>query len=301
MACICCGKAERTKNAKGRQVCPNCGEFFPVDNQVDLVYGTRWTDRVGGIDLAVTDKYLMVHKVPGQKGATAAFGVVGWMVSVGADKMDTWAYYDRREFKQVIFPYRNKKCKDDWGIKFVNHDGTDFIIRGQFGTTLAKTADSLKKAGFPVVDGGDTNHGDRYCDRPFLTEKTLGTRISPTASGIARMNKGCFVDVFRGPAEPRPEPKPQPQPQPMPRPQPAPQPRPAQSAYQYQRPQRWWEEESASTAIPVPAAPEPKPEPAPAPEVKEPAEAFKFCHECGNKLLESDKFCVKCGTRQREI
>lgn len=300
MACTCCGNTQTGKTADGQHtICPNCGQFYPVNTQVNMIYGTRYHDRACGLDIAVTERYFMVHLVPGQKGAKAAFGLVGWMVSVGMDNMETWGYYDRNEFQAVIFPYRNNKLKEDYAMKFIRWDGSDFILRGQFGTSMAKTADSLKQAGYPVVDGTDRFFGDVYCEKPFLTEKTLGTRICPSAASFSRQGKGTFVAeacVGAGQAAPqRPAPQPTPQ-RPVAQPAPA---APAPGYQKYEKENLWKKEDfskepttpipaSASTAVPKSASAQ-----------AASAESWKFCHECGNKLREGDKFCVNCGAKQR--
>ena len=321
MACTCCGNTQTTKAADGKHnICPNCGHFYPVDSQVNMIYGTRYNDRACGLDIAVTERYFMVHLVPGQKGAKAAFGLVGWMVSVGMDNMETWGYYDRNEFRAIIFPYRNKKLPDDYAMKFIRWDGSDFILRGQFGTSLAKTADSLKQAGYPVVDGTGRFFGDTYCEKPFLTEKTLGARICPSAASFARQGKGTFIaEACLGAgqtASPRPAPQPVPAaPAPAaytpaaPAPTAAAQAAPvrassvqASSSSEYQKFEKesLWKKEDFSKESTVPiSAPVRAAAPQSAPAESAPAESWKFCHECGNKLRESDKFCVNCGARQR--
>lgn len=313
MACTCCGNTNTTKAADGKSnICPNCGRFYPVDTQVNMIYGTRYNDRLCGLDIALTERYFMVHVVPGQKGAKAAFGLVGWMVSVGMDDMETWGYYDRNEFRAIIFPYRTNKLKDDWGMKFIRWDGSDFILRGQFGTSMARTADSLKEAGYPMVDGTARFFGDTYCEKPFLTEKTLGARICPSAASFARQSKGTFVaEPCLGAEQPAPQrPAPQPAPQrPAPEAAPqraAPQPAPASGYQKIEKETRWEKEDFSkepttpiqvpvSTAAPKRAPAQAAPQSAPAAS----ADGWKFCHECGNKLRDGDKFCVNCGARQR--
>ena len=293
MACVCCGNHQTTIAPDGKnKICPNCGQFYPVDTQVNMIYGTRYNDRLCGLDIAVTDRYFIVHEVPGQKTAKAAFGMVGWLVSVGRDNMEIWGYYDRNEFRSIIFPYRTNKLKDDWGMKFVRWDGSDFILRGQFGTSLSKTAESLRTAGYPVVDGSGQFFGDMYCSKPFLTEKTLGHRICPSAASFARKNKDTFVaEPCTGapqPSYPRPALQPEPQrayAQDAPRSAPA-------AAADSRRAQR---EDTLKKEkfIDTPAAPVSAPAPAAS------ADGWKFCHQCGNKIRTEDRFCPSCGTRQR--
>ena len=301
MACVCCGNNQTTIAPDGvNKICPNCGQFYPVDTQVNMIYGTRFDHRLCGLDIAVTDRYFIVHEVPGQKTAKAAFGMVGWLVSVGKDNMEIWGYYDRNEFRSIIFPYRNKKLKDDWGMKFVRWDGSDFIIRGQFGTSLAKTAESLRTAGYPVVDGSDLFFGDTYCEKPFLTERALGHRICPSAASFARKNKDTFV------AEPCPgAPQPSyqraaarvaPQPAPQRVPQPAPQSIPLQAAPSDNRMSDRTDTLKKEKFIDAPGASVVAPVSTAAPAAS--ADSFKFCHECGSKIRANDRFCPGCGTRQ---
>ena len=251
--------------------CTTCGKPKLFFSEVIAVYGKEWKNKCSA-RFAITDKFLIIKKESrAKKGMTASFGLVGAIVAATIEpaKGSPLGYYSLSEIKHIIWPYKNKKLKNMESMKIVNHDGSDLILKGELTCTMfSHIIPRFKECGVTVIDGEKTNHGDTFCQKPFVNEDTIGCRVSPAAAEIVCMMKENFVaPAIAVPAA-----------------------------------------ESVSIPVSVPATtPVPVSEPAsvitPVPEPIEEKTAgtkeFKFCHECGNKLLRADKFCPECGMRQR--
>lgn len=302
---------------KATNYCTSCGKPKCVFNDAIVVYGREWKDKCPA-RFALTDKFLIIKKESNaKKGFAASFGIIGTLVASTIDpsKGSPLGYYSLSEIKHIIWPYKNKKLKNDESMKIVNHDGSDLILKGELTCPMfSSLIKYFKECNITVIDGKSKNFGDTFCEKPFVNEDTLGCRVSPEASKIVCMMKENFVapaiavpggvssaplkeqgkkddssysfvppkklavENVKVPEAPTPAPQPAPTPAPQLAPTPAPQP--------------------ALTPAPQPA---PAPTPTPEPVKKETTgtKDFKFCHECGNKLLRADKFCPECGTRQR--
>ena len=289
---------------KPTNYCTVCGKPKIFFSEVIVVYGKDWSNKCSA-RFALTEKFLVIKKESrAKKGAVASFGLLGALVNSVSEpsKNSPLGYYALSEIKHIIWPYNNKKLKNNECMKIVNKDGSDLIFKGEF--TCAMFSNLIKRfqeCNIPVIDGKGKNYGDIFCEKPFVNEDTLGRRVCPEAAAVICMLKENFVvpaivapDEAAAPAPaPVPAPAPIPTPAPAPVPAPAPIPTPAPAPAPTPNP--------APAPTPAPA-PIPAPVPAPAPEpVQEAVEAvknFKFCHECGSKILRTDKFCSECGTRQ---
>lgn len=276
---------------KATNYCKSCGKPKCVFSDAIVIYGKEWKNRCFA-RFAITDKFLIIKKESrAKKGAAASFGLIGALVASTIDpsKGSPLGYYSLSEIKHIIWPYKNKKLKNEESMKIVNHDGSDIILKGELTCPMfSSVIKRFEECNVTVIDGKSKNFGDAFCENPFVDEDTVGCRVSPEAAKIVCMMKENFI----APAIPAPG---------------AASPAPAE-----EKPTK---DDGAYSLVPskefalenVKASEESSPKPAtettPSPEpVKEDtagAKEFKFCHECGNKLLRTDKFCPECGTRQR--
>lgn len=286
--CIYCRQNTYDKN---KVFCASCGKIKSVFNDVIVVYGKEWKNRCPA-RFALTDKFLIIKKDSNaRKGLASSFGLVGAVVasSIDPSKGSPLGYYSLSEIKHIIWPYNNKKLKSNESMKIVNHDGTDLILKGELTCPMFSILIKyFKECNVTVVDGKNKNFGDTYCEKPFVHEKTLGCRVSPEAAKIVCMMKENFIAPsipVPGAASPAPAEE---------------KPKNDDGAYSFVPSKEFAVE---NVKVPEESSPKPATETTPASEtVKEEtvgAKEFKFCHECGNKLLRTDKFCPECGTRQR--
>ena len=233
--------------------CAYCGTVYYTAG-VTFIYG-RTEKESFGREIRISDKYLIVRSVSTGEmlGNTtvAAFGLVGALAASAIDsaRQKMYAFYDLQEVERVIYPYKTNTLKKDTAFKFINKDGTDFVINfnlnGLFCGKVAKAfADALAKTRLRVVDGSQTTY-PCCCMNPFVNKDTFGTRVSSSAATFVKMVTGHFVAppingaaAPQQPKQPVYQPKPaqpvqQPKPvQPVQQPQPVYQPKPVQPVQQ---------------------------------------------------------------------
>lgn len=259
--------------------CTTCGKPKCYFSEVLVVYGKNWSDKCSA-RFAITEKFLIIKKESNiKKGVTASFGIIGALVASTADPStkSPLGYYALSEIKHIIWPYNNNKLKRNECLKIVNHDGSDLILKGELTCPMfSKIIQRFKECNVPIIDGKGKNYGYTYCEKPFVNENTLGCRVCPEAADLVVMMKENFVAPAIAAPNAEPATVSEPERKPL---------------------------DETPVAVVAPSAPAPAPEPAttlePAPETAPDAKAYKFCHECGTKLLIADKFCVGCGARQR--
>jgi len=270
-ACACCGNLRYTAG-------------------VTFIYGPTEKDSYG-CEFRLTDKYLIVRSVSkgemtGNVAAGAAFGLLGALAAeaVNASRSKDYGFYDLQELQKVIYPYHTGGLKKDTAFKFVNKDGSDFILNfnlnGMFCVKNAKTfADLLRQAGISMENGSAMTN-PVCCARPFVNQLTFGTRVCPSAAAFVRMSAKQFAAPSVSGAD-------------------------AQPAYQapaYKAPAAPAYQAPAQPVYQAPAAPvyqaatqhaaaawQPTWQAPPAPQTK-------VCPKCGAVADSSAKFCSKCGT-----
>lgn len=251
-------------------ICPYCGTGY-LELRVIFIYGqTHRESSLGSVCL--TDKYLMVKKVSAFEGVIGRnFGIVGILIEdiIRSIRKKHYAYYDLRDVQKVIYPYLTDKLKKEVALKFVNKDGSDFVLR--IDTLSAKKncrafAETLASLGVYVEDGSASTH-QVHCERPFVNAQTFHTRICPSAATFVQMGKKQFVA------------------QPI-----------SNNAFVNQQQNSYYQQ---VTPTPVMATPNqnqayqiPNIAYAPNPVVQ----TVKVCHNCGAEVKPTAKFCTKCGS-----
>ncbi len=159
-----------------------------------------------GCQFTLTDKYLIVKAVSQKEMAAgtatgAAFGVIGILVMEAAKSAmkpkNSFGFYDLQELQKVIYPYHTGKLKKDTAFKFVNKDGTDFILNfnlnGMFCGKVANTfLSALAKSGV-YVENGSNMVNQVCCEKPFLNKDTFGKRICQSAAIFVDMEEDQFI------------------------------------------------------------------------------------------------------------
>lgn len=183
--------------------CAYCGTLT-CTGMATFIYG--YTEKESyGCQFTLTDKYFIVKGVSQKEMAAgtasgAAFGLVGALIFEAARselaKKTPYAFYDLQELQKVIFPYHTGRLKKDTAFKFVNKDGSDFIIyfnlNGVFSAKSARTfLTALAKSNIYVENGGAINNV--CCEKPFVNQETLGTRVCQSAATFVRMNEKQFI------------------------------------------------------------------------------------------------------------
>lgn len=191
-------KAEGQKTG----TCAYCGTVYYTAG-VTFIYGQTEKESYGS-EFRLTDKYLIVRSVSngemlGNVTAGAAFGLIGALAATAVDaaRKKNYGFYDLHDLQKVIYPYHTKSLKKDTAFKFVNKDGTDFVLNfnlnGMFSGKAAKNfADILVKNGIFVEDGSRTNY-EACCMKPFVNKDTFGTRVCQSAATFVRMTEQQFI------------------------------------------------------------------------------------------------------------
>ena len=255
-------------------ICPYCGTEY-LNTSVIFIYGQSYRES-SQASVCVTDKYLTVKKFSSFEGflnvlSARLFGALGLLIVGGllSLRKKHYAYYDLRDVQKVIYPYLTDKLKKEVALKFVNKDGSDFVLR--IDTLSAKKncrafAETLASLGVYVEDGSASTH-QVHCERPFVNAQTFYTRICPSAATFVQMGKKQFVA------------------QPI-----------SNNAFVNQQQNSYYQQ---VTPTPVMATPNqnqayqiPNIAYAPNPVVQ----TVKVCHNCGAEVKPTAKFCTKCGS-----
>ena len=182
--------------------CVYCGTVHYTAG-VTFIYGQTEKDSYG-CEFRLTNKYLIVRdlsnaEMAGNATAAAAFGLIGAFVAtaVNSVRKKHYGFYDLRDIQKVIYPYHTKSLKKDTAFKFINKDGSDFILNfnlnGLFsGNAAKKFADLLVKVGVFIENGA----GMKYpfcCMKPFVNKATFATRVCQSASMFVKMTNEQFI------------------------------------------------------------------------------------------------------------
>ena len=191
-------KAEGQKTG----TCAYCGTVYYTAG-VTFIYGQTEKDSYGS-EFRLTNKYLIVRNVSkaemvGNVTAGAAFGLIGALAATAVDsaRKKSYGFYDLQDLQKVIYPYHTNSLKKDTAFKFINKDGSDFVLNfnlnGMFSGKAAKNfADALVKVGVFVENGA----GSKYpfcCMNPFVNQATFATRVCQTAATFVKMTDGQFI------------------------------------------------------------------------------------------------------------
>lgn len=191
-------KAEGQKTG----TCAYCGTVYYTAG-VTFIYGQTEKESYGS-EFRLTDKYLIVRSVSkaemaGNVTAGAAFGLIGALAATAVDsaRKKNYGFYDLQELQKVIYPYHTNSLKKDTAFKFVNKDGSDFVLNfnlnGLFSGKAAKNfADTLVKVGIYVENGAGTQY-PFCCMNPFVNQTTFGTRVCPSAATFVKMTDQQFI------------------------------------------------------------------------------------------------------------
>lgn len=191
-------KAEGQKTG----TCAYCGTVYYTAG-VTFIYGQTEKESYGS-EFRLTDKYFIVRSVSkaemaGNVTAGAAFGLIGALAATAVDsaRKKNYGFYDLQELQKVIYPYHTNSLKKDTAFKFVNKDGSDFVLNfnlnGLFSGKAAKNfADTLVKVGIYVENGAGTQY-PFCCMNPFVNQTTFGTRVCPSAATFVKMTDQQFI------------------------------------------------------------------------------------------------------------
>lgn len=309
-------KAEGQKTG----TCAYCGTVYYTAG-VTFIYGQTEKESYGS-EFRLTDKYLIVRSVSngemlGNVTAGAAFGLIGALAATAVDsaRKKNYGFYDLHDLQKVIYPYHTKSLKKDTAFKFINKDGTDFVLNfnlnGMFSGKAAKNfADILVKNGIFVEDGSRTNYGV-CCMNPFVNKETFGTRVCQSAATFVKMTEQQFIAPPIGTASTAQQSTyTQPVQQPVyqaPPVQPI-QPEPEMPIYQAP-PVQSIQQEPVQPVMQVPVQEQAAPSvnasawqsawgaPANAAPVEEKKVNQVMCYTCGSMNNEGARFCSKCGTQ----
>ena len=252
-------KAEGQKTG----TCAYCGTAYYTAG-VTFIYGQTEKESYGS-EFRLTDKYLIVRSVSktemaGNVTAGAAFGLLGALTAtaVNAARKKSYGFYDLQDIQKVIYPYHTNSLKKDTAFKFINKDGSDFVLyfnlNGLFSGKAAKNfAEALIKVGVYVENGAGITY-PVCCMSPFVNQMTFGTRVCRSAATFVKMTEEQFI---------------------------APDMMGMRQAYQ---PQSNFAQQQAFSARPV--TPQP---------MEQPSEQ-KMCSACGTMNEVQARFCSKCGT-----
>lgn len=278
-------KAEGQKTG----TCAYCGTVYYTAG-VTFIYGQTEKDSYGS-EFRLTNKYLIVRSVSkaemaGNVTAGAAFGLIGALAATAVDsaRKKSYGFYDLQDLQKVIYPYHTNSLKKDTAFKFINKDGSDFVLNfnlnGMFSGKAAKDfAATLVNLGVFVENGAGSTY-PFCCMTPFVNQATFATRvcqsaatfvkmideqfIAPPISGETQMNQvqtapqGYSQPVQQSPVPPTPVVEPTPTPV-------------VNAAWQ--------------AAWKTPAAP-----------VEEKKAEQIMCSTCGSMNSSAARFCSKCGT-----
>ncbi len=267
------------------ETCVHCGAHV-FGGAATFIFGPSRKDSEG-CNFSLTRNYLIVRAVSkgsmvGSTAAAAAGGLVGALVAsaVDAAKEKSFGFYDLREIQTVIYPYHAKGLKKDLAFRFINRDGSDFVLlfdlNGMFCKKTAQNfAKALSQVGLQPV-AGDPAESPCCCCRPFLDKTTFGNRLCVSAAAF--MPQAAAQRAQNAPPMAAPKPVPTPAPQSYAY---APAPRPQHHVYP-----------SAPAPAPKPVYP---PAPQPPAYVPAPPPARPCCPVCGTLWSAEDVFCWTCG------
>lgn len=182
--------------------CAYCGTVYYTAG-VTFIYGQTEKDSYGS-EFRLTNKYLIVRSVSkaemaGNVTAGAAFGLIGALAATAVDsaRKKSYGFYDLQDLQKVIYPYHTNSLKKDTAFKFINKDGSDFVLNfnlnGMFSGKAAKNfADALVKVGVFVENGA----GSKYpfcCMNPFVNQATFATQVCQSAATFVKMTDEQFI------------------------------------------------------------------------------------------------------------
>ena len=278
----------KTEGQKSGQ-CACCGTVYYTAG-VTFIYGLTEKDS-HGCEFRLTNKYLIVRSVSngemiGNVSAGAAFGVIGMLAAsaVDAARQKCYGFYDLQDLQKVIYPYCTNSMKKETAFKFVNKDGTDFILNfnlnGLFSAKAARGfAEALGKVGIYIENGAGIKHSV-CCTNPFVNKETFGVRVCQSAATFVKMVNKQFVAPATSGSAPAQQPV---APQPVyqaPPVQPI-QSVPIQPAVASVDTSAW--QSAWGEAVTVPP-------------VEENTEKNNMCSTCGAMNKDNARFCSKCGT-----
>ncbi len=194
-------KCEYCKNElqKG-QPCACCGARH-LTAAATFIYGLTRNEFCRS-EVALTDRYLIVRKVSPMEGvgivaASYGFGLVGALLAalVSSFKKRYYAFYDLKEIQKVIYPYYTDKIKKEIALKFINMDGSSFvlIVDALSAKKIANAfAEKLLSLGV-YVENGSAYANTVYCEKPFVNKDTFGARICASAAPFIQLQKNQFA------------------------------------------------------------------------------------------------------------
>ncbi len=173
-------------------ICPNCGKYLFGNEKCRVISGITASSELATISL--TNKYMFLNaRSTAEKVATSTLGLLGIFLYAIFRPHNRYGFYDLREIERVIYPYRNKKLKNNMALKIVNKDGSDMIIKQvRGGIDMNRLVTYFQKAGVKI-DSSCVEYGNVFCAAPFVDKKTMARRICPSAAGFVRQVKGNFV------------------------------------------------------------------------------------------------------------
>jgi len=145
-----------------------------------FVFGPSESD-MRPVEFILTDKYILIREV----------SAVNTVDSNDA-KNSSYAFYDLKEIDRVIYPYYTKRFGKSPVFRFVNLDGTDFVLSfGFVQKTLDKLAQTFMSVGLMVATGARVY--DICCEKPFVDFDSCIKRVSISAAQFVELADGQFV------------------------------------------------------------------------------------------------------------
>lgn len=176
--------------------CAYCGTVSCAAS-VTFIYGQAERESYGS-EVRLTEKYLIVRSVSqaemvGNVGAGAVFGLVGALAATAVDtsRKKSYGFYDLKDLQKVIYPYHTNFIRKDTAIKFVNKDGSDFVLNFS-GKTAGKFVNALLNVGVFVENGASVIY-PVCCMKPFVNQATFAARVCQSAATFVQMTEQQFI------------------------------------------------------------------------------------------------------------
>lgn len=191
-------KAEGQKTG----TCAYCGTVYYTAG-VTFIYGQTEKDSYSS-EIRLTNKYLIVRSVSkaemvGNIAAASAVGLIGGLAATAVDsaRKKSYGFYDLQDLQKVIYPYHTNSLKKDTAFKFINRDGSDFVLNfnlnGMFNGNAANNfAGALVKVGVFLENGAESKY-PFYCMNPFVNQATFATRVCQSAAAFVKMTDEQFI------------------------------------------------------------------------------------------------------------
>lgn len=281
--------------------CSFCGKVICTE-KAQFIYGPTEKQAVP-VEVTLTSRYLLVRDR--SKGAPYKSAIAQEMLgllppaeaqAIKGSKQIPYGYYDLQELSHVIYPLRTKEIIRLVALRFVNKDGSCFVLRFKRKKVAKKFAKRLRKLRVSLLDKSEFVYN--VCSpAPFVRKDNFGLRVCHSAAPFVKKLPGQFVaQPIRTTSEALCSDKQKEPLVPTTHVVPGKAVASAVPAETSVMPKESPVAPVAPVAQPAPVAPvAPVVQSAPAAPVAAPP-VKRFCPSCGTPLPEGSRFCPACGT-----